>query len=95
MRGWQVCATNRYFWQTLRVTARNKDVAAKKFAAYLKSRSSTASERFEMLDGEQLEGFRRPRHLFRYGFDADDIEEIPIEDASIIVEMAASGGNGS
>lgn len=92
-----VTASNRYYWQKLAVQARNADVAEKKFARFLASRSSQREEVNEWIEGEKrgAEVERCPRSHYVYSFDPDAIEPIDcVSPVGVVVEMIGSGGNG-
>jgi hypothetical protein len=94
MCSYTVTATNRYFWQKLGVAARNREVAARKFDAFLRSRSSQKEEKYEWSEGGKLYPEERcDRASYRYRFDDDKVKLADFV-AAVVVTMVDSGGNG-
>jgi hypothetical protein len=99
MRTYTVTASNAYFWQKLVVQARSERTAARKFSAFLRSRSSQAQERYEWDQGNKLSPDGRcDRAAYDYGFDDDKVVEADALDfarpVGVKVHMMDSGGNG-
>lgn len=95
---YMVTAGNRYFWQSLVVTAATVEEAADKFEAFLNSPESKAFEAEECRDAAQEFGPQDPDD-HRYRFDPSDVEErdyvprwhgAPSEE----VQVTDAGGNG-
>jgi hypothetical protein len=94
MNSYTVTATNKYFWQKLGVAARSREVAARKFDAFLRSRSSQNEEKYEWSEGGKLcPDERCERADYRYRFDEDRVEPADFV-AAVVVTMINSGGNG-
>ena len=97
MATYEVMAENAFFWQQLRVVAADADVADKAFRAYLAAPAQQAAEAYELEQAKQM-GSEDERELdrasYRYSFDDDDLVESFTDDASEVVRMVSSGGNG-
>ena len=98
MNVYVVTAANKYFWQKLAVKSHNQFIAARKFRAYLTSRSAKREEKYEWGEGHLSPDERSPLRDYVYLFDDDDIKEADWTDrlhhVSVKVEMIGSGGNG-
>lgn len=109
MKTYAVTAGNRYFWQTLVVTAHDEQEAAQKFTAFLAQPEERAAEDEEYQMGLEaaaisntaydVSGHKPEPNDYHYCFDADDIEEenyFPhwAGTPNPHVQRTGSGGNG-
>ncbi len=103
MATYQVIASNKFFWQMLRVSAETYAEAAEKFTAYLAASQQQNDEEYEyeqqmkIAISQHMDDEDTPcpvRDEYNYDFDPDQIEATTIIFCGADVEMIHSGGNG-